>query len=70
MDIGEIQHAIEALSPEQQMTLLDWLTERDRREWDAQIERGFSPGGAGMYLLDRVRAQVRGGESVSMDKGR
>lgn len=70
MDIGEIQHAIEALSPEQQMTLLDWLAERDRREWDAQIERDFSPGGAGMHLLARVRAQVRGGESVSMNKDR
>ncbi|MGA2118781.1 MAG: hypothetical protein ABSH56_29015 [Bryobacteraceae bacterium] len=28
MDIGEIQRAIEGLSPERQMTLLDWLAER------------------------------------------
>ncbi|SPE41227.1 hypothetical protein SBA3_4130002 [Candidatus Sulfopaludibacter sp. SbA3] len=70
MDIGEIQHAIEALPPEQQMTLLDWLAERDRREWDAQIERDFSSGGAGMNLLERVRAQVRRGESVPMHKDR
>jgi hypothetical protein len=68
MDIGEIQHAIESLSSEQQMTLLDWLAERDRREWDAQIERDFSPGGAGMNLLDGVRAQVRRGESVPVDR--
>ena len=70
MDIGEIQHAIEALSPEQQMTLLDWLAERDRREWDAQIERDFSPGGAGMSLLDRVRGEVRRGGAVPMDSDR
>lgn len=70
MDIGEIQHAIEALPPEQQMTLLDWLADRDRREWDAQIERDFSPGGSGMNLLDRVRAQVRRGESAPMSKDR
>jgi hypothetical protein len=70
MDIGEIQHAIEALSPEQQMTLLDWLAERDRREWDAQIERDFSPGGAGMNLLERVREEVRRGGSVPIDKDR
>jgi hypothetical protein len=70
MDIGEIQQAIEALSPEQQMTLLDWLAERDRREWDAQLERDFSPGGAGMNLLDSVRAEVRRGESLPMQKDR
>lgn len=69
MDIGEIQHAIEALAPEQQTTLLNWLAERDRREWDAQIERDFSRGGAGMDLLDRVRAKVRRGESVPMHNG-
>jgi hypothetical protein len=59
-----------SLSPEQQMTLLDWLAERDRREWDAQIERDFSPGGAGMDLLDQVRSRVRRGGSVPMDKDR
>ncbi len=70
MDIGEIQHEIEGLSPEQQAALLDWLAQRDRREWDAQIERDFTPGGAGMNLLEQVRAQVRRGESVPMDKDR
>lgn len=68
MDTGEIQHAIETLPPEQQLILLDWLAGRDRREWDAQIERDFSPGGAGMNLLEGVKAQVRQGESVPMHK--
>lgn len=70
MDISEIQHVIETLSTEQQMALLDWLAARDRREWDAQIERDFSPGGAGMDLLGRVRAQVRRGESAPVSKAR
>jgi hypothetical protein len=68
MDIGEIQDAIGALSPKQQMALLDWLAERDRREWDAQIERDFSSGGARASHLERVKAQIRRGESVPMDK--
>lgn len=68
MDIAEIQHAIETLSTEQQTALLDWLADRDHREWDAQIERDFSPGGSGMDLLDRVRAQVRGGESAPISR--
>ena len=69
MDLTQIQHAIETLSPEQQAALLDWLAERDRRYWDAQIERDFSSGGAGMDILDRVKTQVRRGESGPMGKG-
>ena len=63
-----IQHAIEALSTEQQTALLDWLAERDRREWDAQIERDFSPGGSGTDLLDRVSSQLRDGASARMNR--
>jgi hypothetical protein len=64
MDLAEIQDAIDTLPTEQQTVLLDWLAERDRRQWDAQIERDFSPGGAGMDHLDRVKARVRSGESA------
>ena len=70
MDLVEIQHAIERLSAEQQIALLDWLANRDRRQWDAQVERDFSPGGAGMGLLEQVKAQVRRGASAPMGKGR
>lgn len=61
MDVAEIQHAIEILPPKQQIALLDWLA--DQREWEGQMERDFSPGGAGMSLLDRVKKQIRNGES-------
>lgn len=70
MDVADIQHAIEALSSEQQSALLDWLSERDRIHWDAEIERDFSPGGAGMDLLDRVKLQVKREESAPMPKHR
>ena len=49
MDLTQIQHAIEALSPEQQTAVLDWLAERDRRHWDAQIVRHFSSDGADAF---------------------
>jgi hypothetical protein len=70
MDLKEIQHAIEALSSEQQIALLGWLTERNRRQWDSQIERDFSPDGAGRELLNQVKAQIRRGESARMGNGR
>jgi hypothetical protein len=70
VDLREIQHAIETLSSEQQIALLGWLAKRDRRQWDSQIERDFSPDGAGMELLNQVKAQIRRGESVRMGNGR
>jgi len=69
MGLSEIQHAIETLPAEQQMALLDWLADRDRRAWDSQIERDFSPDGAGMDLLNQVKAQIRRGESEPMSSG-
>jgi hypothetical protein len=70
MDIVDIQHEIEALSIEQQAALLDWLTERDRVQWDREIERDFSPGGRGADLLDHVKERVSRGESTPMANAR
>ena len=70
MGLTEIQHAIEALPAEQQASLAVWLSERDRHRWDLELEQDFSPGGAGMALLDRVKAQVDRGESLPMAEGR
>jgi hypothetical protein len=56
MSLTELQRAIEALPAEQQASLAAWLAERDRRQWDLELEQDFSPGGAGMALLDRVRS--------------
>ena len=70
MNLTEIQHAIEGLPEEQQASLAVWLSERDRLQWDLELERDFSPGGAGMALLDGVRAQVGRGASKPMSQGR
>jgi len=70
MNLTEIQHAIQALPVEQQASLAAWLSERDRLQWDLELEEDFSPGGAGIALLDRVRAQVGRGESKPMAEGR
>jgi hypothetical protein len=70
MDIAGIQHEIEALPIEQQTALLNWLSGRDRLQWNSEIERDFSPGGRGVELLDHVKAQVRNGESTPMTRAR
>jgi hypothetical protein len=70
MNLTEIQRAIEALPADQQANLAVWLSERDRLQWDIELKEDFSPGGAGMALLDRVRSQVGRGESGPMAEGR
>jgi hypothetical protein len=70
MNLTEIQQAIEALPADQQANLAVWLSERDRLQWDIELEKDFSLGGAGTALLDRVRAQVGRGESKPLFEGR
>ena len=70
MDLAEIQHAIEDLPEDQRTALASWVAERDRAHWDEQIARDFSPGGAGMEWLERVKRQVKRGQSRPLSEGR
>jgi hypothetical protein len=69
MDLAEIQHAIEALPKDQQATLAAWLFERDQTEWDVEIEHDFSPGGAGIALLEEMKADARAGKFRHFEQG-
>jgi len=70
MDLAELQHAIEELPKEQQAVLTAWLTQRDQAEWDAEIERDFSPGGGGVALLEEMKADARAGKFRPFEEGR
>ncbi|HUD99762.1 MAG TPA: hypothetical protein VMR62_09330 [Bryobacteraceae bacterium] len=70
MDLAQIQHAIAELPSEEQTALAAWIVERDRVRWDKEIERDFSPGGAGMALLERVKKKVGEGLSRPLSDGR
>jgi hypothetical protein len=41
------------------------MSERDFKAWDDQVEQDFSPGGAGMALLQEVDAQIDAGDFQS-----
>lgn len=62
MDAAEIQRAIELRPKEQQAALAAWLSARDQAEWNDEMERDFSPGGAGMALLEDMKADAREGK--------
>jgi hypothetical protein len=62
MTVEAIKGLIEGLPPEDQTVPAPWMSERDSRAWDEQIERDFSSGGAGMALLDEIDARIDAGD--------
>jgi hypothetical protein len=52
------------------VSLAAWLFEREQAEWDAEIERDFSPGGAGNALLEEMKADARTGKFSPFEQGR
>jgi hypothetical protein len=70
MDLVDIQNAIEELPKDQQAALAAWLAERDQTDWEAEIERDFSPGGPGMSVIEEMKADARAGKFHPLDQGR
>ena len=70
MTLQAIKEAMEHLPKQEQNALLRWLEEREEAAWDAQIEKDFSPGGRGMPLLEKVKADIRAGQFKPMEEGR
>jgi hypothetical protein len=62
MSLAEIKSAVAELSNQERAELTAWLLSLDREAWDREIEADFSPGGAGMKLLDNVDAAIDRGE--------
>jgi hypothetical protein len=56
--LESIKEAIEQLPPEQQTVPARWLSERDWKSWDEQIERDFAPGGPGEPMLAELEHEI------------
>ena len=69
MTLESIKEAIEQLPPEEQTILASWLSERDWKAWDEQIERDFPADGRGMPLLAELEREIAGGETRAMEEG-
>jgi hypothetical protein len=68
MTVESIKQAIAELGAEEKTSLATWLMEQDAAEWDRQMEADFSPGGAGMALLEEAEGDVRAGRTKPMDE--
>ena len=69
MTLEAIKEAIEQLPPAQQTVLANWLSERDWKAWDEQIEREFSVGGQGMPLLADLGREIAEGKTHPIEEG-
>ncbi len=58
MSLEEVKEAVRHLSENERMALESWLAQ----EWDEEIKRDFSPGGAGRAILADVDAQIEAGK--------
>jgi hypothetical protein len=68
MSIESIKEAIAELGAEEKTSLTSWLLEQDGAEWDRKMEEDFSPGGAGMALLEEAESDVSAGRVKPMDE--
>ncbi len=50
--------------------LAAWLSERNHAEWESETERDFSPGGAGIALLEEMKVDARAGSFGSFEQAR
>lgn len=68
MTLDAIKEAIESLPPEQQAVLASWLSERDWKTWDDQIQRDFVPNGPGAALLAELEHEIAAGSARPMEE--
>jgi hypothetical protein len=62
MKLAKLKNAITELSDQERAELTAWLLSLDRDAWDRQIEKDFSPGGAGAELLEEVDSAIDRGD--------
>ena len=62
MTLEALKQAIAELPAEEKTALATWLNEQEMDE-DRQMQKDFSPGGRGMRVVEKVKADIRGGKS-------
>lgn len=70
MTLDALKQAIAELPEEEKTALATWLNEQEMDEWDRQMQKDFSPGGRGVRVVEKVKADIRAGKFRPMDEGR
>ena len=69
MTVEAIKAAIEQLPEPERRELADWFAELEEEAWDAEIEKDFSPGGAGHHLVEKINREIDQQNLTSLDEG-
>ena len=69
-NLQTIKEEIEHLSAAERRELANWFAELEAQTWEMEIERDFSPGGAGMPFLEEMKADARTGKFKPFEEGR
>jgi hypothetical protein len=62
MTVDAIKDAITGLPDEDKEALATWLSLQTMDEWDRQMARDFAPGGRGVHVIEKVKADIRAGK--------
>ena len=62
MTVDAIKDAMPGLPDEDTEALATWLSLQTMDEWDRQMVRDFAPGGRGVHVIEKVRADSRAGK--------
>jgi hypothetical protein len=69
MELDAIKGAIAELPADERTALAAWLAEQEMDEWDKQMQKDFSPGGRGMHVVEKIRADIGAGKFKPLDHG-
>lgn len=58
--VEEIEHAIQALGPEECRRLIQWLREREQTRWDEQMDRDSVAGKLDFLFEEADRESAQG----------
>jgi hypothetical protein len=62
MTVDAIKDAISGLPDEDKIALATWLSFQTMDEWDRQMARDFAPGGRGVHVIEKVKADIHAGK--------
>jgi len=62
MTVDAIKDAITGLPDKDKIALAAWLHLQPTDEWDRQMARDFAPGGRGVHVIEKVKADIRAGK--------
>ena len=62
MTVDAIKDDISGLPDEDKIALATWLSFQTMDEWDRQMARDFAPGGRGVHVIEKVKADIHAGK--------